>query len=186
MPHRLPPVLSKIDLPTAELWAARLDGELFQLGDCFMPIDEVEQPAHRARAVHSLMPVSTGYDSRLIAEQCSAAWIWGALDVAPIRHQLCVELNLRTGRDPNRNVAVREVVIDAHEITTVAGFRVTTALRTIIDLARFREPFDARDERTVMRLMRAFGITFDACVTEMDGRRNLPAKHRARERLSRC
>ena len=168
MSRRLQSVLSSVDLPAAELWAARLDGQLFRLGDCFMPIDEVQQPIHRARVVYSAVSVLPGSDSRMIAEQRSAAWIWGALDVAPIRHQFCVGVNSRTGRDLSRIAVVREVVIDAREITMVGDFRVTTALRTVIDIARFSERFDAEEQRTVSILMRESSITLDECIAEMD------------------
>ncbi|GGK85540.1 hypothetical protein GCM10007382_01880 [Salinibacterium xinjiangense] len=186
MPPRLPPVLSGADLPAAELWAAKLDGELFLVGDCFAPVDEIVQATHRARAVHSVGAPATGVDSRLIAEQRSAAWIWGALDVAPIHQQLCVVSNSRAGRDLPRTVSVREVVIRGSEIAMVGGLRVTTPLRTIIDLARFSEAFEFADVRTVSRLMRQSGISLEQCEADINGRRNLPGKRRALQRLSRC
>src|SRR5687767_11814124 len=89
MPARLASVLTSSDLPMAELAAARLDGELFRIDDCYSPIDEVEQPRHRARALGAVLR------DRLIAEQRSAAWIWGALDAPPPRHELCVATGAR-------------------------------------------------------------------------------------------
>jgi AbiEi antitoxin C-terminal domain len=186
MRQRLPSVLSGSDLPAAELWAAKLDGELFRLGDCFSPIDEIEQPEHRARAVHSVAALPSGRDGRLIAEQRSAAWIWGALDTAPVHQQLCVVSNSRSGRDLPRTVSVREVVITSLEIAIVGGLRVTTPLRTIVDLARFSEDFDSRDAHTVSRLMLSWSITVEQCEVDIDSRRNLPGKHRALQRLNRC
>jgi AbiEi antitoxin C-terminal domain len=186
MPQRLPSVLSESDLPAAELWAARLDGQLFRIGDCFAPVDEIEQPSHRALAVHAVAATSKGSDGRLIAEQRSAAWIWGALDVAPIHQQLCVVSNSRGGRDLPRAVSVREVVISGREIAMVGGFRVTTPLRTIIDLARFSEDFEETDADTVSRLMETAGIGFERCEADITRRRNLPGKRRALQRLSRC
>ena len=180
MPQRLHPVLSEVDLPQAELWAARLDGELFQIGACFTPIDEIEQPAHRASVVHA------GLSGRLIAEQRSAAWVWGAFSVAPLHHQLCVAMDARVGHEVSRSVTVREVVIDAREVMTVGEFRVTAPLRTIIDLARFSPVFSGEDERTVRYLMSRFGVGFDACIDDLNARRNLPGKNRAHARLSRC
>lgn len=184
MSPRLPCVLSAIDLPPAELWAARLDGELVTLGDGFIAIDEIERPEHRARVVHAAAP--RGHDDRLIAEQRSAAWVWGALERPPARHQLCVAAQARTGRALHGPVTVREVIIGQHDITLVAGLRVTTPLRTIIDLARFSETFDEIDRRAVSALMRLSATTLARCLNEMNLRRNLPGKHRARERLSRC
>lgn len=180
MPERLSSVLSGLDLPEAELWAARLDGELFQIGNCFTPIDEIEQPSHRASVVHFGMP------QRLIAEQRSAGWIWGAYDLAPPHRQLCVGMDSRVGHELPRSVTVREVVIGPHEFTLVDGFRTTTPLRTIIDLARFSEVFDEADERSVSLLMRRYGVSFEDCIDGLNSRRNLPGKRRARARISRC
>ncbi|MBG6054280.1 hypothetical protein IWX81_000670 [Salinibacterium sp. CAN_S4] len=186
MPQRLPSVLSESDLPAAELWAARLDGQLFRIGDGFAPVDEIEQSSHRARAVHAVAATSRGADYRLIAEQRSAAWIWGARDVAPVHQQLCVVSDSRGGRDLPRAVSVREVVISGQEIATVGGFRVTTPLRTIIDLARFSDDFEGSDASTVSRLMNQAGIGFERCEQDITRRRNLPGKRRALQRLSRC
>lgn len=186
MRNKLHPVLSDSDLPAAELWAARMDGELFRLGDCFAPIDEVEQPGHRARAAYSALSGLTTHRERVIAEQRSAAWIWGALAEPPSRHQFCVATESRTGRDLPRLVSIREVVIADRDVVTLGEFKVTTALRTIVDLARFSGTFDVEDARTVSILMGRSGVTADMCLDEMDRRRNLPGKRRARERLSRC
>ncbi|MCU1403664.1 MAG: hypothetical protein JWM70_1988, partial [Microbacteriaceae bacterium] len=38
---RLESVLCRIDLPEAELQAARLDGEVYAVSECFCPIDVV-------------------------------------------------------------------------------------------------------------------------------------------------
>jgi AbiEi antitoxin C-terminal domain len=137
-------------------------------------------------AVHSSVLLPTDGDSRMIAEQRSAAWVWGALDAAPPRHQLCVVSNSRAGRDLPRTITVREVVIGPDEIAVVGGLRVTTALRTIIDLARFSETFEAGDSLIVSRLMLDWGISFERCAADINGRRNLPGKRRALGRLSRC
>ena len=180
MPQRLPSILSHRDLPTAELWAARLDGELFQIGNCFTPIDVIEQPSHRASVVHF------GMSERLIAEQRSAAWIWGARDLAPTPRQLCTGMDSRIGHELPRSVTVREVVIEPHEFTAINGLRTTTPLRTIIDLARFSEVFDEDDQRSVSVLMRRYGVTLEHCIEGLNSRRNLPGKRRAHARISHC
>jgi len=174
MPLRLPPVLSPVDLPEAELSAARLDGELFRVGDCFSPIDEIENPVHRARAL------SAGLSDRLIAEQTSAAWIWGAQSTPPQQHQLCVAIDARVGRFGGGRLAVREVVIEPSEVVSLDGMLVTVPLRTAVDLARFGTTFDAS---VVNSLMRIGGFTVADCLADLDRRRNLPNKRRAQQRL---
>lgn len=179
MPHRLPPVLSVHDLPLAELAAARLDGELFRVDGCFAPVDEIEQPVHRAGALRAMLP------EQLIAEQRSAAWVWGALSAPPVHHELCVTAGIRM-RSPGIGwMRVREVVIGPAEIATVAGLPVTTPLRTAVDLARFSVEFGETEELMVAWLMRHFAFEPADCVDDMNRRRNLPGKLQAIRRLSR-
>lgn len=173
---RLPPVLSELDLPLPELLAARLDGELFALDASFTPIDEIESIQHRIRAVH------TGRPDRLIAEQHSAAWIWGAMPFPPSHHQLCVTLGARVQH--RATAPIREVVIDDHEIVSVEGLLVTAPLRTAIDLARFSPAFGQLEETIVAFLMRHHGFGTADCLGELERRRNLPGKRRAVQRLS--
>src|SRR5687768_17102372 len=98
---RLSPVLDATDLPIAELWAARLDGELFTLDDCFVPIDAPEGARERAAAIARQWP------QRFIAERLTAAWIWGVLDTPPVRHELCASLGARARPSTSRRVTVR-------------------------------------------------------------------------------
>jgi hypothetical protein len=179
MPQRLPSVLSAYDLPIAELSAARLDGELFRIDDCFAPVDEIEQPQHRAKALRAGLP------DRLIAEQRSAAWIWGALDAPPTTHELCAAIGART-RSPSVSwMKLREVVIEPQEITTIDGMQLTTPLRTVVDLARFSARFGEAEELMVAWLMRHHGFTVADCLDDMNRRRNLPNKRKAIARLGR-
>lgn len=180
MSQRLPSVLSTVDLPLPELIAARLDGEVFALDGCFCPVDEIEQPWHRARAVHM------GLSERLIAEQFSAAWVWGAADRPPQVHQLCVTSDARVMHSPAPWISVREVVIEPPEIAVIAGLQVTTPLRTAVDIARFSPLFDDRDEDAVVRLMTLGGFDAADCIAEMERRRNLPQKRQAVDRFGRC
>lgn len=175
---RLPPVLSRHDLPPAELQAARLDGEVYRVDDCFSPIDEIEQRAHRARALSALYP------DRLIAEQRTAAWVLGALSRPPAQHQFCAAISSRVRPTGLVAVAIREVVIDAGDVVSCAGLRLTTPLRTAVDLARCGSAFDDDEIRMVIALMRlgAFGV--DECAAVLDRRRNLPNKRAALDRIA--
>lgn len=180
MTPRLPPVLSGDDLPIVELNAARLDGEVFRIDGGFAPIDEIEQPRHRALAL------SAGLPARLIAEQRTAAWIWGALSLPPRHHQLCAAVGARVRPPFVSWMTVREVVIEPIEVVILAGMQVTTLLRTAVDIARFSEEFDAEERAMVRSLMGIGRFGLAECVADIEGRRNLPNKHRARERLSGC
>ena len=177
MLERLPHVLSPVDLPVAELYAARLDGELFPVGGAFSPVDEIEQPELRAAAVHAEV------SGRLIAEQLSAAWIWGALDSPPLRHQFCVGAAARVSHSPARWMTLREVIIEEDEISDLGGFLVTTPERTVIDLVRFSESFGPT-ERTIIRALARGGASLEAAADNVRRRRNLPNKRRALARLA--
>ena len=173
----LPSVLSSIDLPVPELYAARLDGELFELDECFCPIDEIEKRRHRALALAAILP------ARLIAEQRTAAWVFGALDTPPTRHQACANTTARA-RPPSVRVNVREVVIDDGDVLTLSGVNVTSPLRTAVDLARF-SPVFAEEERSMIRFLAASGgFGLADCRAMLDRRRNLPTKRLAFDRLS--
>ena len=173
----LAPVLRAGDLPLAELCAARLDGELVGLGECFSPIDVVAGPFTRVGALTGL------WSSRLIAEQRTAAWVWGAALAPPARHQLCASTGARArALDPERCV-VREVVIDDDEIAVLRSVRVTTPLRTVIDLARFSIRFAETEIEVARQLFDIGGVCLDDCRDALDRRRNLPAKKLAWVRL---
>jgi hypothetical protein len=171
-------VLSRADLPLAELSAARLDGELYCVDDGYSPVDVPCGPYERAASIAEYCR------GRLMAEQRTAAWVWGALDGPPARHELCASLGARARPAFPIRTVVREVVIDAAELVLIGGIGVTTPLRTIVDLARFSERFGDAERGIVERLASSYAITLDRCRTEMDSRTNLPNKRRALARLS--
>lgn len=179
MIERLPSVLSTIDLPWAELLAARLDGDLYTVDECFAPVDEIEQPRHRAAALRSQCA------DRVIAEKRSAAWIWGALDRPPARHELCVAIGARVTAPAETWLTVREVVIAASELTTIGDMQLTTRLRTAVDILRFSPAFGPEEAQIVRCLMRDGGFGIQDCVADLTSRRNLPHKRRALDRLTR-
>ncbi|TFC87857.1 hypothetical protein E3T28_11170 [Cryobacterium sinapicolor] len=154
MNSRLPAVLSARDLPLAELCGARLDGELFPLGDFWCPVDVVDDPAGRARAVGLLIR-----SSRAIAERLTAAWIYG-LAPEPRRHHFCVQTSARMKLVPSPRLQIREVRAPADQLQTISDLRVTLPLRTAIDLARC--PGETADDARVpliAALLRLAGCT---------------------------
>ncbi len=176
---RLSAVLSPADLPEPELHAAKLDGELYRLDASFCPIDEIETPAHRALALSILVPAG------LIAEQRTAAWIYGVTE-CPDRHQFCASVKARVRPGSPSRVTVREVVIDGDELWQIAGLPVTSPLRTVLDLARFSPVFDIPELAILTGLMRVGGFGVADCIDAVTARRNLPAKRLALTRLKDC
>jgi len=177
MPIQLPAVLSAADLPATELSAARLDGELFEVADCFSPIDLPDGAILRAQSL------AQDLSSRVIVERRSAAWVLGATEVAPVFPQYCSTAEARAKPAAIRRLAVREVVIEPHEIICLGGVRVTSALRTACDLVRSSTEFDTVTQLVVLRLLQLGQATIEDCVALLDGRRNLPGKRRTLDRL---
>lgn len=174
----LPTALAGDELPLPERMAALLDGELYALGDAHVLVDTVETPALR------LAGVLAGRGPRLVAELGTAAWVWGAQRVAPSRVELCVALSARARSNGSR-AGIREVVLGPGDVHALGGRRVTTPLRTAIDLARARDDFDG-DVETVRMLAVIGDFSLADAIAELDSRRNLPARRRAESRLRRA
>jgi hypothetical protein len=172
---RLSPVLADADLSPAELQAARLDGEVYDLAGAYCLMGELESPSHRARAVLARR------SPRLIAELGTAAWIWGAADTLD-RLEFAVTPDARARLGPAHHATVREIVYESGDVTALDGCQVTTPLRTIIDLARSDE---ALDHAIVNRLAAIGGFELHDCLVSLHGRPGIPSKARATERLRR-
>jgi hypothetical protein len=177
---RLGSVLSGHDLPVPELGALVLDGEAFRLGDCFASIDEASGPFLRASALGRELP------PRLIAEQHTAAWVWGAVARPPARHEVCADTSARTRPAFEERLRVREVIILHDDVTVLAGTAVTIPMRTAIDLARFVETWSDEETHTLAQLLQIAGCTVLDCARAMNRKRNLPNKRIALERLALC
>jgi len=171
-------VLTALDLPAAELGGMRLDGEVYPLADGWCPIDVLETPAHRARAVRGLR------SERLMAELGTAAWVWGATPVLPRMVEFCVDLGARARLRISPLVRVRELVLDPGDRVDLGGGAVTSRVRTAVDLARFRDDLSDDDAASIVELARQGGFGLAECRELMDRRRNLPEKRRALARLS--
>lgn len=174
---RLSPVLDSTDLPEAELCAAVLDGELFAFRGCYCPIDEIAGARHRAMTIATLLP------PRVIAERRTAAWVLGLGQEPPSPIEACMDIAERARTAPVSGLTIREVIIDEEEWLTIGGLRLTTPLRTAVDLARIDDDFAMAGQDLVRGLAVLGGFGFDDCVAAINARRNLPNKHLAMERL---
>ena len=177
---RLASILSRSEFPAPELRALVLDGEAFRIDDCVAPVDEIPGPALRAAALAAELP------PRLIAEQHTAAWIWGAQLNPPGRHEVCADITARTRPAVGTLLAVREVVLLHEDTVSLAGLLVTTPMRTAIDLARFVPDWNSTEVDIVRALLRLGQTTILDCARVMNRRRNLPGKKIALERLGGC
>jgi hypothetical protein len=175
---RLPAVLDRKIFPVSELQALVLDGEAYRVDECVAALDEVPTPILRAQALATELP------GRLIAEQHTAAWIWGAQSTPPALHEVCADITARSRPSLDARLRVREVVILHEDVAVLAELRVTTPLRTAIDLARFVQDWTEDEARTLAELIRLGGFTVLDCARTMNRRKNLPAKKLALERLA--
>jgi len=119
----------------------------------------------------------------MIAERLTAAWIWGALDGPPAKHELCVSLGARARASSRFRVTVREVVIDADEVVTFDAVRVTEPTRTLVDIVRFAPVITSELAITLNRLATIGGVNELACRGALERRKNLPNKTVAWQRI---
>lgn len=180
MPIRLKSVLSSRDLPSPELGALVLDGEAYRVDDCIASIDQPAGPLIRASALALELP------PRLIAEQHTAAWVWGATALPPVRHEVCADITARARPPLDARVNVREVVILREDITVLAGIPITAPARTAIDLARFVPHWSDEETRIIAELLRIADCSVFDCARAMNRKRNLPNKKIALSRLAEC
>jgi hypothetical protein len=174
---RLSPVLVVADLPLAELHAARLDGEVYPLDHGFAPIDA--SPTRETRGA----ALAARAHPRLIAEQHTAAWVWGGLIDPPAHHEFCARIERRTRPPHGTRFSVREVIIDDDEIRSVGGMPVTSPLRTVVDLARFVDDHNAAEIDLLAALCLGDSVTLNECLAALNARPHLPNKRRAEQRI---
>jgi hypothetical protein len=153
---RLPPVLTRGTLPTAELAALRLDGELFAVDEGWICADEPDRSELRSSAVAALLPASES-TGRLIMMGLTAAWLHGAADAPPFRHEVCARSQERARLQLPRRFLLRELAMTDADECQVGFLRVTTPVRTVFDLARRDSPGNA-ERFAIDSLVRMFGI----------------------------
>ncbi|WP_448810169.1 type IV toxin-antitoxin system AbiEi family antitoxin [Agromyces bauzanensis] len=177
---RLPMVLGTVDLPIAELCAARLDGEVFAIDDGWAPVDEPDLPAFRAAVVALRMP------RPLVIERMSAAWVHGGLVVPPEVAQFCVPHSARVAVIGDRRASVREVKIDDGEIVEFGDIRCTSVERTGFDLLRDAGSDGAQVESAVGALVATRPWLAARLRDRLDGANRMPHKALALARLARA
>lgn len=177
---RLPTVLGTVDLPIAELCAARLDGDLFAIDEGWAPVDEPDLPAFRAAVIALRMP------RPLVIERMSAAWVHGALTVPPAVAQFCVPHSARIAPIGDPRATVREVKIEESEVVELGGVRCTSVVRTGFDLLRDAD-YDATDgEGVIGALIGPRPWLRSALRARLDAATRMPHKSLALARLERA
>lgn len=178
MSPRLHAVITALDLPETELWAARLDGEVTALAEAFLPAGMPLTTAVRARALAPILP------ARAILELHSAAWVLGAATLLPARHTIAVHAGDRSPVPRHSRAVVREVIFRRGDITTIEGLWLTTAARTATDLARHGGFDSVKDSRTLVLLLQQAHLDLVGCGELLNRTRNLPNKREALKRIT--
>lgn len=117
-------------LSTAELTAARLDGDLVEIGEAFMPADAVETRELRAASFRAVA------GAHRAVTHASAAWVHGAIPEPPLVQTLQRAGRTRSAFPVDARIRFRDVALPASDIETISGVVVTTPVRTLVDLVR--------------------------------------------------
>lgn len=173
----LAPVLSSTDLPLPELCAARIDGELFAIDECFATIDAVDTPALRGAALLSLS------GPRAVAVLESAMWVHGLMARAPDIHQVRTSRPDRVRLPTIRRLAAGTAQFHDGDVFRVGGMRVTTLERTVADLL-LADDFRLTRQRLVRIALDAQPAVAAGCASRIRSAEHLPGKHRALRRLT--
>lgn len=116
-------------LSLAELTAARLDGDLVDVGEAYMPADAVETPALRAASLGRLVPTTVALT------RASAAWVHGAVGAPPVRHSVQRLAGVRIHVHEPR-LQYRDGPVPRDHVVVIGGVAVTSPARTLADLTR--------------------------------------------------
>jgi len=117
-------------LSTAELTAARLDGDLVEIGEAFMPADAVETRELRAASFRSVAGIHRA------VTHASAAWVHGAIPDPPLVHSLQRAGRRRAAFPVDARIRFRDVALPSDDVMIISGVAVTTPVRTLVDLVR--------------------------------------------------
>ena len=172
---RFPAVLTRLDFPVAELSALRLDGEAFALDEAVIAVDEPELAVNRAIALRGLL------SERMVAELDTALWVHGCRPWPPLVHTASVRRDVRGRLLSTPRVSLRETTVPDDEVVELAGIRLTSPPRTVVDVALLDE-VTAEREAAVVELCRS-PATADAAVTIALQLGHTPGKLRALERI---
>ncbi|GAA4625020.1 hypothetical protein [Cellulomonas oligotrophica] len=157
VPVRLPDVVHRDDLSQLAWVGLHRDGLLEPLwGDAAATAGDVPDDRRRALALARLVP-ARGTVGRL-----AAAWVHTGLLPPDHVDVLVPSGGRRTDPHPLRRAA--EAVLDERDVLVVAGVRVTTVLRTGVDVARWVPEGAAVP---ALRALVAVGLRTDAALAEL-------------------
>ena len=161
-------------LSRAELSAARLDGDLVELGEAYIPADAVETSGLRAGSLAGVVTAS------LAATHLTAAWIHGALPDPPARHTVQRASAHRRKHTPDHRLIYRDLAVDPADLLRMGGVWVTSATRTLADLSRVD---DEPHARAAMLLAGSTPGLTEGAIRWLEAHPSLPHRRAALTRL---
>ncbi|PVZ94901.1 hypothetical protein DDQ50_11495 [Amnibacterium flavum] len=144
--------------------ALRLDGDLFAVGDGYVCADTFEDAAVRIGSI------ADSLRGPRIAARETASWVFGATDECPRPIEVIVPAGKSQSTEAMRGVRVRESVLRDDEVIGIGGLRVTSPLRTAVDLVRMRS-YSPATATMVAALLRNEGIGTAAVLALLADRR---------------
>lgn len=140
-------------LNPAELSALRMDGVLVPLGTSWRNADSPDTSEARADWL-----VSQLSNTKLVAAQLTAAWIYQALTDFPFPCQILTSDGNRRGLPRQLHYELGQTVFQPGDLRRVAGLAVTSPERTVLDLARHPEAMSGTIFRVLERLITQFAL----------------------------
>ncbi|WP_271178823.1 hypothetical protein [Leifsonia poae] len=174
----LPRLLGPPTIPQAELSALRLDGQLYRVGDSYATLDTPDTHELRAEAFALLAAPS------MIADRRTAAWIHGVRAEPPPVLHACVD---RARRGPASNppgIDLRQCALERGDVLRVGRARLTSPLRTVVDLLRTEQRFTAGLALQVQALLALAGVAPAECQAHIKRHIQSPGTRRALVRLA--
>lgn len=164
----------RLTLP--ELSAARLDGDVVEVGEGYMPADTVESVASRAFSLSPLVPAGTAVSG------VSAAWVHGAGDSPPRVHHVSRISRSRQRITVSARVVHHERRLESDEVQSIAGVWVQTPLAAAVSLL-FSSASRPEDETWLQALIRISPGLADAVREHVLPLGRRPGAHHARRML---
>jgi hypothetical protein len=174
----LPRLLDAAVLPLAELHAARLDGELFRVGDAFATLDTPDTAELRAAAFRLSAPRAA------VADRLTAAWIHGARAGPPSTLQVCVDTAHRVSATALYGLDVRQCILARGDVVRLGDARVTAPLRTVVDLLRTMSRLTPAMAVELFALLELSGSDADDCREHIRRQDRVPGTRQALARLA--
>lgn len=153
------------------------------VGRAYVPTRARTTTELRARALSAIL--STRVRERAVAGRMTAAWILGCAP-APEMPVMLVESTRRLARlGTGERLLVHEVSFGDFDVLEISDLRVTSALRTAVDLAIHSEERNAIPVLRRLLAHEGLGLTVGLMVRSLEGLPAQPHKKRGRRILER-